>query len=161
MYARAITSRKNICLTLAKKYSFKFAHFLLNQQHYKEFIIFDKHKTNSDFEFLSNILSMSSTNVTIFSKIDFKGTIYEIGSHVTCFKHSLCLYKILEIVIVQNNVIYFIVEQIQLDSYNSHMRAYEVSKNQNIISKTLISIKEFSGPPIDINQVPNGKLMIR
>lgn len=30
MYARAITLRKNICLTLAKKYQYKFAYFLLN-----------------------------------------------------------------------------------------------------------------------------------
>lgn len=161
MYARAITSRKNICLTLAKKYSFKFAHFLLNQQNNKEFIIFYKCKINSDLEFLSNILNMSSTNITSFSKIDFKGTIYKIGSYVTCFKHNLYLYKILEIVILKNNAISFIVNQIQLNSYKSHMRAYEVSENQNILSKCLISIEEFSGPPIDINKITNGKLMIR
>jgi len=161
MYARAITSRKNICLTLAKKYTFKFAHFLLNKQNNKEFIVFDKHIINSDLEFLSNNVSISSTNIISFSKIDFKGTIYKVGSYVTCFKHNLCLYKILEIVMIKNSAISFIVDQIQLDSYSSHMRAYEVSKTQNIILKTLISIKEFSGPPIDINQITNGKLMIR
>lgn len=104
---------------------------------------------------------MPYTNITSFSKINFKGTNYKIGSYVTCFKHNLCLYKILEIVIVQNIAISFIVDQIQLDSYNSHMRTYEVSKNQNRPSKSLISIEEFSSPPIDINQVTNGKLMIR
>jgi len=161
MYARAITSRKNICLTLAKKYSFKFAHFLLNQQNNKDFIVFDKYKINSDLEFLSNILSMPYTNITSFSKINFKGTNYKIGSYVTCYKHNLCLYKILEIVIVQNSAVSFIVDQIQLNSYNSHMRAYEVSKNQSRPSKILISIEEFSSPPIDINQVTHGKLMIR
>lgn len=161
MYARAITSRKNICLTLAKKYTFKFAHFLLNKQNNKEFIVFDKHIINSDLEFLSNNVSISSSNIISFSNIDFKGTIYKVGSYVTCFKHNLCLYKILEIVMIKNSAISFIVDQIQLDSYSSHMRAYEVSKTQNIILKTLISIKEFSGPPIDINQITNGKLMIR
>lgn len=63
MYGRAITSRKNICLTLAKKYTFKFAHFLLNQENNKQITTYDKHKISSDFEFLPNILNMSSSSL--------------------------------------------------------------------------------------------------
>ncbi|XP_022176334.1 uncharacterized protein LOC111037844 [Myzus persicae] len=68
-------------------------------------------------------------------------------------RQMMCFIHFFPLMIVQNIAISFIVDQIQLDSYNSHMRAYEVSLNQNRPSKSLISIEEFSSPPIDINQV--------
>lgn len=86
---------------------------------------------------------------------------YKIGNYVSSFKNDICLYEILEIVIMNDSAILFIVHQIQLDSYSIHMRSYEVNKNKNIISKGIIGIKEISGPPININQVSNGRQMIR
>lgn len=85
------TSRKIICLTLAKKYTFKFAHFLLNHENNEEFIIFDKYKINSDVEFLFNILNMSSENLVSYSKVDFKVSIYKIGNYFTHFTHTTYL----------------------------------------------------------------------
>lgn len=62
MYARAITSRKNICLTLAIKYQLKFVHFLLNQDTHNNFFISIKHKIDSDLKFLSNTLIITSNS---------------------------------------------------------------------------------------------------
>jgi len=59
---------------------------------------------------------------------------------------------------MNDSSISFIVHQIQLESYSTHTR---VNKHKNIISKSIISIEEISGPPININQVSNGRLMIR
>lgn len=161
MYARAITSRKNICLTLAVKYQLKFAHFLLNQDTHKDLSISIKHKINSDLEFLSSTLNMPSNSFISYSKVDFKGTVYKIGNYVSSFKQNICLYEILEIIIMKDSVLLFIVGQIQLGSYNTHIRAYEVNKNKNKISKSIIGVEELSGPPININEVSNGRLMIR
>jgi len=48
MYARTITSRRNICLTLAIKYQFKFAYFLLNQKKNRLLLeALEKHKIDS------------------------------------------------------------------------------------------------------------------
>lgn len=82
MYARAITSRKNICLTLAIKYQLKFAHYLLNQDTHNDFSISIKHKIDSDLEFLSITLNLESNSIISYSKIDFKGTVYKIGNYV-------------------------------------------------------------------------------
>lgn len=73
--------------------------------------------------FLSNIvLNVSSYDLASYSKLYMKGTIYKVESYITCFKHNVCLYEILEIVVVQESAVSFIVNQIQLDSYNSHMK---------------------------------------
>lgn len=74
---------------------------------------------------------------------------------------KVCLYEILEIIILQNNIVLFTVHQIQLVSYNLHFKAYEVDSKKSIIAKSLINIEQFSGPPINIHQIPDGKLMIR
>jgi len=86
---------KNICLTLAIKYQLKFAHFLLNQDTQKDFSISIKNKIDSDLEFLSNNLNMTSNNFISYSKIDFKSTVYKIGNYVSSFKHDIFLYEIL------------------------------------------------------------------
>jgi len=62
MCARAITSRKNICLTLANKYQFKFAHFLLIQKYdYSEINTSKSQKLNSN-----------NYNQFIFNHLNFK-----------------------------------------------------------------------------------------
>lgn len=73
------------------------------------FIIDSAHK-----EFLSNTLKISSSYFDSYSKINFKGTDYQVGNYVTNFRNEVCLYEILEIVLIKNNAISFIVHQIQL-----------------------------------------------
>jgi len=162
MYARAITSRKNICLTLAKKYQFKFAHFLLNDKSNQIVVVAMKNIISSKHnEFVFNTLNISSNFFNSYSKINFKGTDYKIGNYVTNFINEVCFYEILEIIVLQNNIVLFTVHQIQLVSYNLHFKAYEVDRKKSIIAKSLINIEQFSGPPINIHQIPDGKLMIR
>lgn len=62
---------------------------------------------------------------------------------------------------MNDSAISFIVHQIQLDSYSTHMRSYEVNKNKNIVSKGIIGVEELCGPSININQMSDEKLMIR
>ncbi|KAF0749316.1 Uncharacterized protein FWK35_00016906 [Aphis craccivora] len=119
-------------------------------------IISSKHN-----EFVFNTLNIPSNFFNSYSKINFKGTDYKIGNYVTNFINEVCLYEILEIIVLQNNVVLFTVHQIQLVSYNLHFKAYEVDSKKSIIAISLINIEQFSGPPINIHQIPNGKLMIR
>lgn len=122
MYARAITSRKNICLTLANKYQFKFAHFLLSQKYdYLEIIISKSQKVSlNDYDqFIFNHLNISTDSFNSHSKINFKGTTYKTGNYLTSFINEVCLYEILAIIILKNDDIYFVVNQIQLEWFNS------------------------------------------
>lgn len=99
MYARAITSRKNICLKLAKKYQLKFAHFLLNDESNQIVVVAMKNIISSKHnEFVFNTLNIPSNFFNSYSKINFKGTDYKIGNYVTNFINEVCLYEILEII---------------------------------------------------------------
>ncbi|KAF0713177.1 C2H2-type domain-containing protein [Aphis craccivora] len=141
MYARAITSRKNICLTLANKYQFKFAHFLLSQKYdYLEINISKSQKVSlNDYDqFIFNHLNISTDSFNSYSKINFKGTTYKTGNYLTSFINEICLYEILAIIILKNDDIYFVVNQIQLEWFNSHLRSYEVDRNKAVVSKSNI-----------------------
>lgn len=72
------------------------------------------------------------------------------------------MYEILEIIFVkENSRVQFIVQQIEIDFYNSHLRAYQVNKTKQIILKTILSPEDCSGPPVNINELYNSNLMIR
>ncbi|KAL4083604.1 hypothetical protein QTP88_028920 [Uroleucon formosanum] len=130
MYARAITSRKNICLTLANKYQFKFAHFLLSQK----------------YDYLE--INKSVKNISKSQKVS---TTYKTGNYLSSLINVVCLYKILAIIILKNDDIYFDFHQIQLECF----------RNKAAVSKSIMSIKQFSGPPINIIQFSGNKLMIQ
>lgn len=62
MYARATSSRKNITLTLAKKYQYKFTHSLL-QPNTQEVILKPKHRIKSfNVDKICSTLVVSSLN---------------------------------------------------------------------------------------------------
>lgn len=59
---------------------------------------------------------------------------YKVGYFLTNFIDEICLYEILEILLIKNTgKINFIVNQIEIDFYNSHLRSYQVNNTKNII----------------------------
>lgn len=158
MYARAITSRRNICLTLANKHQFKFAYFLLKQKE-NSFLVeaLEKHKIDSKhMTIIFNFMNVSTNNYFSYSKIQFRGTTYKIGNFLTCCHNEICLFEILEIILLKKNTVYFVVQQILLELFDTHFRAYKVDMN-----KSVMNIDQFNCPPININKVTGGNLMIR
>lgn len=113
--------------------------------------------------FLKKNYGFHYDNLCSYSQMEFKGTIFKTGYYLTNFIDEVCLYEILEIVINKNNLddIMIIVNQIEIDCYCSHLRAYKINKNKNIILKTVLNPENCSGPPININKLINGDLVIR
>lgn len=62
---------------------------------------------------------------------------------------------------MKNSRVKFIVQQIEIDFYDSHLRAYQINKTKKIILKTILSPEDCSGPPVNINELSNGNLMVR
>lgn len=92
----------------------------------------------------------------------FKGTAYKIGYYLTKFTYELNLYEILEIILINaTNKIVLILKQIKVDCYVEHLKSYMVDKNKSEILTTAMPISDFNGPPININTVLDGSLMIR
>lgn len=65
------------------------------------------------------ICGFTSNNFVGYSKVRV-GTVYEIGNYVINNENNICLYKILDIILIKYVAVSFIVQQIQLDPYNTH-----------------------------------------
>lgn len=164
-YARNISSRKNIALSLAKKCQYKYAYNIMNYKNNKNNIeLENRHKiTSNHTTFLERIYGFSfDTNLCSYSQIDYKGTTYKTGYFLTNLIDEVCLYEILEIVINLNHLnVTLIVNQIEIDCYCPHLKAYKVNKDKNAILKTVLKPEDCSGPPINISKLLNGDLFIR
>lgn len=121
----------------------------------------DKHKIDCSYhEILTDKLGDKSYDC--YSQLKFKGTMYKIGYYVTKFTYELSFYAILEIILVNStNKIIFILKQIKIDCYVEHLKSYMIDKNKSEILTIVMPIEDFNGPPININTVLDGSLMIR
>jgi len=164
MYARATSSRKNITLTLAKKFQYKFAHILLQPSN-QELILKEKYMVHSlHLDKICDTFSFTSVDFVCYKQIEFMGTNYKNGYYLTRFIEEMNLLEILEIIVFNNPLIkiHIIVKQIKLEHFHSHFEAFEVNNERIIINDFKIySIDTFSGPPINITPSSSGKLMIR
>jgi len=89
-------------------------------------------------KFLHRIYGYQSDHLPIYSQVKYKGTTYKTGYFLTNFVDEVCLYELLEIVYnISTLAIFFMVHPIEIDDYCSHLRAYKVNKNKNIILKTV------------------------
>lgn len=160
MYCRSTNSRRNIPYTLAKKFEYKFANFIISPQ-VKELIITENFKRESIFkEFLNTNFRTESSS---YSQIQFNGTIYKIGLILSLFTDKLNLYEIIEIVVTDGNI-FVLCNNIDHIVYNSHFDAYEIPNNldnQGNIIPNIYNIKDFNSPPLHANKLPHNKQMVR
>jgi len=159
IYAHVITSRKNISITLAKKFQYKFINNILNN-YPNECVKEMSYKicTNHN-QLIQRNLGLSVDEFDCYSQVELKGTTYKVDYLVSNFTDELCLYEILEIIFIKiNGDIKFIVNQVQIENYNSHLKAYQVNNINNF--KYILSPENCSGPPINTNKTFKGDLMI-
>jgi len=143
MYARSTCSRKNITLTLAKKFQFKFANFLL-QPNIKNIVVNPKHSICSlHFEDISKIIHQPSTTYMCYSQVNYLGTLYKRGYYLTKFLDEMCLYEISEIIVVNNSTdkIFILSKQIQVLDFHVKFEAFEVDKNIIVNNCTMLITK--------------------
>jgi hypothetical protein len=153
-------------MSLAKKYQYKYAFNIMNStnnNNNKNIELDEKYKIiSNDIEFLQRIFGFPSDNLLSYSQIEYKGTTYKIGYFLTNFVDEVCFYEILEIIIDKNNLtVIFVVNQIEIDCYCPHLKSYKLNNDKNIILKTVLNPENCSGPPININTLINGDLVIR
>jgi len=80
MYARSTTLRKNITLTLAKKFQIKFA-YLLMQPKKHDLVLNFKHKIKESQygKSISDKYKITPNQYECYNKIEYKGTNYKEG----------------------------------------------------------------------------------
>jgi len=117
---------------------------------------------NNYNQLILRALHLTSDIYICLSQIEFNGTLYKIGYFLTNYNDEICVNEILEIIFInENSRLKFIVQQIEINFYNCHLRAYQINKTKKIILKTILSPEDCSGPPININELFNGNLMLR
>lgn len=160
IYASSITSRRNICLTLAKKFQYKFAYDLITNKH-RSYSMKSNHKIqSSQIEFISN--QLQSRNFDCYTEIENLGTTYKQCSYLSIYSDGLHIYEISEIIMSNNSgSIYILCAEIQVNGFDPHFAAYCVEPNNKIKDNFLIDITKFSGPPVNINKVSTGHYMVR
>lgn len=81
---------------------------------------------------------------------------------VTRVIETLNLFKILQIIVSDENKCLILAEEFKVDYYHSHFDAYVVEDNLTQPGNlSVFSIDDLNGPPINIIRVANNKIMIR
>jgi len=161
MYARSITSKKNITLTLAKKFQIKFAYLLMQPKKHNLVLHFkNKIKESQYNKLISDKYKRTPDQYECYNKIEYMGTNYKKGYYLTRFIYEMCLFKIKEIIVINNIKIIILTKQIQLNGFHSHLEAYEVDFNEHVILNPVFNeINDFNGPPINVVNTSIGKKM--
>lgn len=164
IYSHIMNSRKNICLTIARKYQFKFASFL-NDDKSSELMFNDKHKVLSEFtDFVNQKFKIPLNCVEYYSKISYRGCIYKTDYYLSQFQEKMYIYKIKLILIIRNTnnfTIHILCETLNSVKYEKHYASYSVDPLNLLDELSIKNIDEFDGPPLNLNITHSGIYMLR
>lgn len=164
-YARVTSSRKNITLTLAKKFQLKYSYFLMKSPK-SELIVFDKNEITIN-ETVQNII-FNRTNLQVvqykmYKEIQYRGTTYKENLYLIQGTSQHFIFEISAVLLViKNNKIMILAKKFLLNNLNEHYLAYEIPNEPQIYDELSINnIDTFSGPPLNIIKISNGQTFVR
>ncbi|XP_055914184.1 uncharacterized protein LOC129947585 [Eupeodes corollae] len=162
VYAHGITSRKNICLTLSKKFQLQFANLILHSNsNMSEFHLEEKHKCDTVFaNIVQEKLNLKEGNkLAFYDEIDYIGKKYKTGFYVGTCSDDYNIYIIKIIVQAEASILMFCQKLLNI-SFNSHFRAHEV--DQIIFGEfEILTFDKIIGPPVSLTKTSKGKYLIR
>lgn len=160
MYAKNITSRKNILVSMATKFAINFSNNIYNFENIK-FVITCKGNPVAEsqyFGLFKNIYEGNLNEAFCYESIEFLGTMYKRSYIVFCSNIKFSAYKIKEILLI-NKKIYLFCQEIEIIKYDRHLSSYCVGEDiQFFIFK---GIEFFENPPVHIYLLPSGDKVIR
>jgi hypothetical protein len=162
LYSKSITSRKNICLSLSKKYQFKFAYSLINKINDTMEIDQNCIISSGYDDYIYSHPGISKGNTICLSMILYKSIKY--SENVCLIKYNeekLHIFKIKHIVVTNQIQVKVLCNELDSVVYNPHYRSYIVNLNSCTLPLSLINIDDFITPPIELSYLPNGSIMIR
>lgn len=172
MYTRSISSRKNVCVSIAKKFQLQFAKSLLQESALDDVVSFDSH-TKIISEHINLINTFKSemciqSNFSAFTDCCYYGKHYKAGYHLFSLQgfqnhmEHIKIFEIQEIIDFEcsNELPYVLCRRVPVKAYNAHLASYEID-NTKFEEFSLYSIEYFSGPPINVNTQGNGKCFVR
>lgn len=161
LYSHAITSRKNICLTLAVKFQLKFANRFINDNYIANNVIFHKKdKINCDLSSLvSSMIHISQDKLSYYKQIEYFGVKYSNGYYVSKFSNDYFIYVIKNIVKYEDNFAIF-AQKILNCCYQPHYTSFEVNPD-SLGELVILKFDDLVGPPTTIIKTSKGKHILR
>lgn len=160
IYSHCITSRKNICLTLAKKYELKFAYQLTKPSDNSELSTKEKYKIKSAYHTIIQEKINVVQHLESYSIIHFRETEYKIGHYVVTYESNIKFHIILEIIITEFNEALFLCQTINKIEYIDHFLSFDIDV-RSLGAFLIISVNDLIGPPLALIKTARGKTMLR
>lgn len=97
-YTNVSFNRKNVCLSVGKKFSFKFADFLLNFQDIGHPLLedFKRWSQYPPEQLLAAIKLVYKGEIVPGKKVSFKGTDYSVGSYIVTENEAIIITNLLK-----------------------------------------------------------------
>lgn len=173
-YARVITSRKNICVSLAKKFQLKFAHSLIHPISTKYFKVQQCHIIcSTQTELIDSFCNRNKINSKYFSYTEctYKCKKFKRGFFISQFADAhiedTIIFEIAEIFIVDDHETpYVVCKRAKINAYLAHFLAYDICRSSTVLESEetqylILPISSFTGPPINSHQTVRGLHLIR
>lgn len=158
-YARSITSRINVPITLCKKASLRFADCVQNNNFFqKEFVI--NNSENIDLQNNLNLAALIEPSEFGFYKrineVIFRGNTFKIGHVVTL--NECQAYEVIDF-ITKNNEFFIFGRKSNVISFSNHFQAYLIGNSTELYK--LINFYDIEGPPTNFYILCNGLKVLR
>lgn len=171
-YARAITSRKNVCVSLAKKFQLKFAHSLMQPVATKLFEVQQCHHIfTTHIELIRRFCEQNEINSNYQSYTECIYRLkqikrgYFVSQYVDIDVENTTIFQIIEIILFSDHVTpHAICQRAKINTYRKHFAAYEldVSHTPSELNEyTILPVSIFTGPPINSHINARGMHLIR
>ncbi|XP_061397590.1 uncharacterized protein LOC133333291 [Musca vetustissima] len=160
LYTHAITSRKNICFSLEKKYQFTFSNFLLNSSTSNNLVVLQKDLTVCELnDDICAQLKIPKRQLYFYNKVILQNIVYKKDLFVAECEIDYNIYRIINVFCLDNHI-YIFGERFKDVVYCSHYRAFEIHVNK-VEGAFAVNIKNLIGHPTTAIKTHTGKYMIR
>lgn len=170
-YARSITSRKNICVSLAKKYQLKHAYSLMQLQTIIASEVQECHKIISTKMNVINDFCQKNnyhTEYISYSECKYRFKKFKKGCFVCQYfdinVENAVIFEIVEIIKFKGqNSHYILCKLVKIKQYLKHFSAYEIQldTSYNNHDFKIVPINTFVGPPVNVHRTAQGLHMIQ
>lgn len=160
MYTHAITSRRNIPISVAKKYQFLFSDFLLDYSNNNEIICSENNLCECNLKsYISLKIQKPKEVIKTYNTVIFKNIKYKKNYFVATSCSDYKVYKIVNIVVAEKNIFLFC-QNIRCINYLTHYSAFEINPN-DIGEYKILKVSELVGPPTTLISTFSSKFMLR
>lgn len=174
-YARSITSRKNICLTLAKKYQFKFAQLLLNENSDQLYSVRECHRIDStkytqQIKIYMEALNIECDSFSSYNQCVYRGHIFKSGYYL-CERlaeneNDTRVFRIREVFICKEgsnnqNFPYAVIQRVEVLRNHRHYASIEINADDYSGQMDVLRLDSCNGLPLNVHVISRGLQMLR